>query len=347
MKFTHKNGESEQGSTSAVRAHLHAQPCLGRATFLRAKPYLHRGQSLPILKMTGLKRLHAYSRLSEKHNGPSGTHKTNNDMVDKAKHNVSTSYEKGRQFASSRHIQPQPFRVTGTIHDAPFKSRQSLPQRQLQSSTQMLCALRFRKGHPRASPPPPAATPDNANRRQMLLDAIFTDTTVLINPADPRGRSYFHLLVDAAIGLMRGTPLPNKLTATKTILRQIKTLQNQLGTTVERYQSENALQLQQTSLKDVVQSQGKIVMNMVLHSSEQNGLVERDLRTVVNAVGTVLEHTQQEKRTGCTPRRIQWKNPTTCPRDERQERTDPSNTLFSRKVPLRLHFYRSASQETL
>lgn len=85
--------------------------------------------------------------------------------------------------------------------------------------------------------------PASAPRPQLQLHAIYTDTNGLTNLSDPCGNFCFQLLVDAANGFMRATPLPNKYDATKNILSHINTLQHQLGTMVKCYYSDSAQEL--------------------------------------------------------------------------------------------------------
>lgn len=133
--------------------------------------------------------------------------------------------------------------------------------------------------YPVYDPTSPLPNRTRAQHPLLSLDAISTDTTEPITPADHRGNRYLKLLPDTPTCLKRRKSLPNKHAATKCIQHQIEKLQNDVGTTIKRYHSDNAREIQRASLH-ALQPQSAAFTLMAPHFSAQNGLVERRLLPV-------------------------------------------------------------------
>ena len=120
------------------------------------------------------------------------------------------------------------------------------------------------------------------------MDAVSTDTTGPISPADHNGNVYLQLIVDAATGHTQGFPMKKKSEAAAAILKGIRRLEVAVGKTVKRYHSDNAKEQRTKALIKELESHGTKVSSTAPHSSQQNALVERRFGVIFAATRTAL-----------------------------------------------------------
>ena len=129
---------------------------------------------------------------------------------------------------------------------------------------------------------------DVNERNDEALDAVSTDTTGPITPADHEGNIYLQLIVDAATGHTQGFPLKKKNEAANAILKGIRKLELAVGKSIKRYHCNNSKEQITKGLLNELAANGTKISSSAPNSSQQNAIVERRFGIIFAATRTAL-----------------------------------------------------------